>query len=585
VIEDPATSPCRELILAVRGATSFSLVDLCTRQGAATSYRGDAIETSVDLDPAAGIDVAPVVADVNGDGHLDVLIGAAGKTYLAVGDGIGLARAVPFRLQLATPGNLPHDVPMPLAVGDFTGDGVVDFVFGDGLLLSASASAAAPLYAVGARNQATPWTVARVADLNANGKVDVIAASNSHLGIDFFNGTGTAELHDFNISTDGPVQSLVVADIDGDLIDDLAFIQPSTSATERDSVLIAFGNSAGPPLAPVPVARIGDVESLSVLVESGVGNLIVASTETVTGAKTGALALLNARTDRLPAAPYDLVDTSRTAGVARALAGAVTVGGFITAGHADLMAIGVYGGAALNAFQFWLLPPLETSQGAVLSVGGGLDPRLAPLYPIGAEIGLSLAAVAADVDGDGRDEALWVMPADANTHCGIVVTGTPAAGATEVVTRETLVLDEPCLAPQLVPVDADGDGRVDLALLTGTPGEAGRKLLVLWNDGAGGFVGLGAATVNAGEDSPEQFAVLPATPSHPARFVYVTAHAAFEVAPASAGAREFAVPRPLADLQRGTGIAAADFNGDGVPDLALADSGNLLVLKARLAEP
>jgi FG-GAP-like repeat len=585
VIEDLATSPCHELILAVRGAKSFYLVDLCTRQGATTVYRDEVIETRVDLDPPSVIDMAPTLVDVNGDGHLDVLIGAGGGTYVAIGDGHGLAKGVPFQVQLATPGDLPHDIPMPLAVADFTGDGVVDFVFGDGLLLSASGSAAAPLYRPGQRNQAAPWTVARVADLNANGKLDVIAASNGRLGIDFFNGTGTADLHEFNISTDGPVQFLVVADLDGDLINDLAFIEPGTSETERDSVLIAFGNSAGPPLAPVPVARVGHVEDFSVVVESGLGNLIVASTETVAGGKSGALALLNSRSDRLPAASYDLVDTSKMAGVVRALAGAVTVGGFITAGHADLMVLGVYGNAELNAFQFWLLPPLETSEGAVLSVGGGIDPRLTPLYSLGSEIVLSLASTAADVDGDGRDEALWVMPADANTHCGVVVTGTPTVGATEVMTRETLVIDEPCLAPQLAPVDADGDGRVDLALLTGTPGETGRKLLVLWNDGAGGFVNLSPATVNAVADSPGQFSVMPATPSHPPIFVYVTEHAAFQVTPTSPGAREFAPPQALADLQRGTGIVAADLNGDGVVDLALADSGNLVLLKAKLAAP
>jgi len=36
------------------------------------------------------------------------------------------------------------------------------------------------------------------------------------------------------------------------------------------------------------------------------------------------------------------------------------------------------------------------------------------------------------------------------------------------------------------------------------------------------------------------------------------------------------------DLEDGTGVAAADVNGDGVLDLAVADAGNVSILLARL---
>jgi FG-GAP repeat len=49
--------------------------------------------------------------------------------------------------------------------------------------------------------------------------------------------------------------------------------------------------------------------------------------------------------------------------------------------------------------------------------------------------------------------------------------------------------------------------------------------------------------------------------------------------------REFGPPRTLADLQHGSGIVAADVDGDGVQDLAIAASGNLSVLKASLVGP
>jgi hypothetical protein len=41
----------------------------------------------------------------------------------------------------------------------------------------------------------------------------------------------------------------------------------------------------------------------------------------------------------------------------------------------------------------------------------------------------------------------------------------------------------------------------------------------------------------------------------------------------------------LADVRHGSGVVAADVDGDGVMDLALADSGNLSVLKGELVAP
>ena len=105
IIEDPWGSPCLELISAARGANSFAMVDVCTRatDTVEPSWRTPGVESTILLDPPAPIDVAPIIADVDVDGHLDVLVGAGGTTYVAHGDGAGLAAAVPYPLPFRTP--------------------------------------------------------------------------------------------------------------------------------------------------------------------------------------------------------------------------------------------------------------------------------------------------------------------------------------------------------------------------------------------------------------------------------------------------------------------------------------------------
>jgi hypothetical protein len=49
--------------------------------------------------------------------------------------------------------------------------------------------------------------------------------------------------------------------------------------------------------------------------------------------------------------------------------------------------------------------------------------------------------------------------------------------------------------------------------------------------------------------------------------------------------RQFSTPRVLAAVERGTGIVSADVNGDRADDLAIAASGNLLLMKAELKAP
>ena len=92
-------------------APSGAMISLTSR-GRGTS------QTRIDeLQRAAPIVVTNAGRDaVDGDGHLDVLIGASGRVQVAYGDGTTLAPATPLRVRLGGVPD-PTDIEMPLAVG------------------------------------------------------------------------------------------------------------------------------------------------------------------------------------------------------------------------------------------------------------------------------------------------------------------------------------------------------------------------------------------------------------------------------------------------------------------------------------
>jgi hypothetical protein len=584
VFDDPKDSPCRELIAAARGATTFSVLDVCMRseETGTVVWRDLGVAVTIGLAPPAPIDIAPIVADVDVDGHLDVLLGAGGRVYFARGDGKRLATAVPYRLALVNEDEVSPDIPMPLAAADFTGDGAPDFVFPDKLLTSSPVPGSSlPRYDVAHPNLSSPWTEAKIADLNANGKLDVVAGSRGRLGIDFFNGTGAQHLTDFSIPTDRPVAHLAVADFDGDLISDLAFVESAASDDDRDAVMVAFGQLSGPPLFPKPIARVARPEKLSAFTESARGNLIVSSAETVDGAEGGALTLLIGSGDRIPYASLGLSTISAEGVLTNNSSIGLSMGALTAPHQHDLVALAI-NDLTTHDWQVWLIPSFDKPESRPRQLDWKLDPDLLPASVTANDAVLSWAGASGDVDHDDRDEVVWAMPYVDNEHCALVVIGAVPGTATLGV-RTTIHLDESCVRSQLMLADADGDGRLDIALLTGSPTTATRKLLVLWNEGEGRFSSGRLALLNPVADSPQAFAFLSTIPQRAAAFAYVTDDSVVIIE--STERRQFAVPRVLASIAHGSGITFADVNGDKADDLVVAASGNLFLLKAGLRTP
>jgi len=195
-------------------------------------------------------------------------------------------------------------------------------------------------------------------------------------------------------------------------------------------------------------------------------------------------------------------------------------------------------------------------------------------------VDINVASVSADLDADGRDEAVFAMPAE-DDRCALLVAKVKDDASVSQVTE---VLDEPCTRPQLAAVDADADGALDIALLTGAPDVSPSKLLLLWNDGHGRLSASHQTRVSDPADSPVQFTIVPPVPARPLAFAYVT-RSELKLVTKGAELRSFDDAIFLADLEHGGGIVAVDVNGDGAIDLAITDSGTLGVLKAELKAP
>jgi hypothetical protein len=257
------------------------------------------------------------------------------------------------------------------------------------------------------------------------------------------------------------------------------------------------------------------------------------------------------------------------------------VGAFSAAGHGDVVAIG----SSRESHEFWFVPDLDQGEKTpVRLVDGLLDPSLSPVDESDLTGRLSLAGSSADLDGDGRDEALWAMPNNAG-KCTLLSFGIDVRSAPKLIPHGSLELSEGCENPELSTADVDADGAPDILLLSGQHKAKDRKLSVLWNDGAGGFALSEMTQVSGARDVPEGFATLSRTTVRPFGIVYVTEQKAF-LARALTGSRGLDPPVALTpQLSQGQGVTAADINGDGAEDLVFADGSKLTVLLAELKTP
>lgn len=147
---------------------------------------------------------------------------------------------------------------LPVAFGDLNQDGFLDLVTTDSVYYGLPNGE--QIYFDGAAYTAKrTWDEAVIADMNSDGRLDVVAATKDAADIDVLTNAG-GPWNPLTFSTDGTVGVIAAGDFDGDLVNDIAY-QDDVSASES-RLMIAFGRTSG---GPEPAEEIGSFPNIQAI--------------------------------------------------------------------------------------------------------------------------------------------------------------------------------------------------------------------------------------------------------------------------------------------------------------------------------
>jgi hypothetical protein len=296
---------CPTLIFPFQQADRLFLFQPCREEGDGFAWNQGEKMKELPLPPGVSLRTKPVLADIDEDGHLDLLIGANtkaregdGVAFVAYGDGQGSFRTQPggkgeegfffFTIpesQAKSPCGFPvgsGDLETPelaellkgkaifpalLAVAELDGDGKKDLIFPFGVCTSANLfqPEGDPLYKLVATSLNGQWTEAQVLDLNGDGRLDVAVGPEKSKSLEIFLNSPNQFLNPVTIPLNGSPGLLHRGDFDGDGSIDLAFRERGVQGTSNvgaatgDALTILF---TSPLQVPREVTRVGRFEQI-----------------------------------------------------------------------------------------------------------------------------------------------------------------------------------------------------------------------------------------------------------------------------------------------------------------------------------
>jgi hypothetical protein len=397
---------------------------------------GEPVEVTVGDSPRA-----PVLADLNGDGHLDLAVANRRSDDISIALGAGDGTLVPEAESLALPAE--HQNPRGLLAADLNGNGRLDLVAAtpSALVFYANASGGAfdaPVPFVLAEANTTSEAFA-VVDADGDGDLDIATHSKDPFALTFVLNRGDGVLdRSFRIERPDAPRSIGVGDLNQDGQDDLVMILQSATGFE----LLRSGEENRLTLAPsldLDVVHKPHTMNLADIDSDGDLDALVgtdASLNTFVNDGTGTLA--------------------ERAVVPSAQLWSLITADFDRDGDLDVAAAGL---GSVFVIMFY-------SEG--FSEGGE------PAYrQKNYRVGQSPNAVAsADLDGDGLSEFFTANSASRD------VSILHNRGGEEFVKED---LSFPGPPRDVEPLDVDHDGDVDVVVAVG-------DVVALLNDGAGGFL-------------------------------------------------------------------------------------------------
>jgi len=486
-----SNSPCQEMAVAFRNQPFVWVYTPCRADG--TTFVWNRGAGAISLPPVnlphgttAG---SPVLADLNGDQHLDLIVnppeedfnepGLMAGVMVAFGNGTGTFHSNLAGLPAApNEGDNQATQVMDLnwysviAAGNLDGDDCADIVTPYGLFLTRPSCPPGGVdsllklrYVQTVFSTMNLWTDARIGDLNANGIPDVVLGDASSTHMLFLNGAGEGVFNAFDIPLDAPASQLVLGDFDGDLVWDVAFRQAGAhgdvapGVEKGDSIAVAFGNGFGAPSKPVNMGRLARIEqvvgaNLAWLYPDGIHDLVVI-TRSEDGT-TASAAVLPGGSNRTMVSPFPLaIENDNTT----YLPVAVAIGQFDgdPDGHPDVAALSAsltgqieYQGSASD-LNLWVIPASGEA-----SLDAAMESRsdslgLGDAFDTSAIVALDLGSQAGTLDG--LDELALLstrFDTNAGTATGILLTAhVEDVEGPDGKTRKTWVAGEPQTLPLL----------------------------------------------------------------------------------------------------------------------------------------
>ena len=625
-------SVCGELLLLAapqggKGAPELDILPICRKELTGRVVFNDTAggaavlpATRVELSKIGASKLMPIsltVGDIDDDGQKDIVINFAPVP------GAPLHAPFVYNVKTGTLTELVYTLRGTIGVmrgnsiiaaGDFNGDALTDVVFSDMIAFGSSKpNGFSQEFTPYARNTGDPWTQAIIADMNADGFLDVAAVTPSRTLVDFFVGAKGGFFSPGTLATSGSVARIGVGDYDGDNVIDLGVLVRASADSAGGDVLVAYGRKQGLPEAPRRVASFQLANDLTTI-PSLLDVLTVIGNEP-TGPTTAAAVLIG-NADRFPLAVKSVTDKNLVEfGPALAVfAGPLTAKGQTDVGalYGDLTTarssgIGVAIAPQGESFQGDLgtfaatVAPTKDSSRAIL-LGTDTTDAKANRYLANTSVPLALA----DIDGDGITE-VYVLSGTVGGKTATIAR-LSATGRHDLATAPAPF----GAAGKLLFVDVDGDHAQDLVYISGFtsvqpgrfPGDqtklvGGSTMTVYFNDGKGALsptgvpitnviVGTGNSSSDGGAGgascatfaNPTAIANIRADASGASKVAVLTAKCLYvgSIGRSGGGHLESILDRALSV---GFSLAVGDMSGDGVDEIAFLDDRSLTIIKQR----